>query len=197
MAILWSAPPNQTEVLSRTIPQIVDLSQGKNHLRVSGQLQDALVQECLNAAHDQVEYNSTTVLSTEMKVRQSYCPTAATRFLLTWQPVIAVESVIYLDESGDPVTIDGANYRLMQSNRGAAYLQVDDLALLTFAMQDDALQISYTAGFPDQGDVPAIALSAVKFRLAQHYGNLDDKQHDVNETRAIDCECLLKRGQYR
>ena len=102
---------------------------------------------------------------------------------LSVQPVIAISSIIYVDNNGDEQTLDAANY----------YLDIDELRFKTSfnkpALEDrsEAVRITYTAGYGAAStDVPEIDKLAIKLSVANRFEDLDMINGGAGERKAYE-----------
>lgn len=102
---------------------------------------------------------------------------------LTVHPVIAISSIIYVDNNGDEQTLDAANY----------YLDIDEVRFKTNfnkpALEDrsEAVRITYTAGYGAAStDVPEIDKLAIKLSVANRFEDLDMINGGAGERKAYE-----------
>jgi hypothetical protein len=90
------------------------------------------------------------------------------------------------------------SYRLITSSEAAAVLEFDsDFTRPTLNDRADAVTVTYTAGYADLASVPHRAKAAVKMKLAELFGNLDERQVAANEKSIASLIGTLDWGCYR
>lgn len=188
----------QTTVTAKSSDLPVTLEEAKAHLRVLNSDLDEEIAALLEAA---TEYCETVVgrsLRVSHTLTQSYdgWPCGLVRF--DRHPVTAVSHVKYYDADDVLTTVDSSNYRLHLSSEAAAVLEFDlDFTRPTLSVREDAVIVTYTAGYASLDDVPARAKAAVKLKLAELFGNLEERQVSANEKSIAALLGTLDWGCYR
>jgi uncharacterized phiE125 gp8 family phage protein len=199
-----------TTVTARTADLPVSPDEAKAHLRVLNGDTDEYIQTLIAAATEYCEGVTGRSLRVSETVVQNYDCWPSCRFQLDRQPAIAVTSLKYYDADGTLQTVGSSNYRLHKSRNAAAYVEIDgDYSQPTHDTREDAIQLTYTAGYESIDDVeadddtpmvlgvPAIAKHAIKIKLGLLFGNLDPRVIDNEENRLADCLAQLDWGCYR
>lgn len=95
---------------------------------------------------------------------------AGERVPLALAPVASVTSITYFDADNVEQTLPGASYGLHKDNAGGFYLRLSSGAAWPGTYhRDDAVSITYSAGYGDQpADVPA-AIRLVALDMIQHW----------------------------
>lgn len=188
----------QTVVTAKSNDLPVTLAEAKEHLRILGGDLDVEVFAALEAATEFCESVSGRSLRVSHTLAQKYASWPCDPVQFDRHPVKAISSITYYDADGASQTLATSKYRLQPSTNAAAALEWDD----TFDSpslddRDDAVTITYTAGYTDIESVPAMAKYAIKLKLAELFGDLDERRIDATQ-RA--CDSLLHQidwGCYR
>lgn len=148
--------------LQRTLAPATEpltLAEAKLFLRVDGSEEDAQITALIAAARDGAEHYLRRALIT-----QSWSlwleGRAAGHVTLPMGPVQSVAAVILHPESGSPVTVSAALYRLDGAKRRIIFDQ---------SLEEAEVELQYVAGYGDADDVPqAIRQGMLLHVLAMH-----------------------------
>lgn len=188
-----------TSVTARSSLLPVSLEEAKQHLRVTGEEQETYIDSLLHAATEYVESATGRSFRVSETVTQSYSEWPSC-FQFDREPVSAIESIEYYSD-GVLVEVDAENYRLVKSRNAAATLEWDaNFSRPTHDARADAIVITYTAGYETiDGElgVPALAKHAVKMKLSEMFGLLNEREMEVNAERLADIIAQLDWGSYR
>lgn len=188
----------QTTVTAKSSDLPVTLEEAKTHLRVLNSDLDEEIAALLEAATEYCETAIGRSLRVSHTLTQSYdgWPCGLVRF--DRHPVTAISHVKYYDADDVLTTVDSSNYRLHLSSEAAAVLEFDlDFTRPTLSVREDAVIVTYTAGYESLDDVPARAKAAVKLKLAELFGNLEERQVSANEKSIAALLGTLDWGCYR
>lgn len=151
-----------TTVTARDSDLPVALDEAKDHLRVINGDYDALIMSLLEAATEFCEAATSRALRISHTLTQSYGAWPCGRVLFDRQPVSAITHVKYYDTTPTLQTLSSAYYRLHQSSEAAAYLEFDDsFTAPALDDRDDAVIVTYTAGYGTIAAVPKRAKQAI------------------------------------
>lgn len=197
-----------TTVTARDAALPVELDEAKRHLRVMDSSLDTDIQAKLAAAIAAVENDCGRSIRVSTTLTQKYpCwPCNPVRF--DRNPVLETIGegddeepgtvVTYFDESGVEQTVDEGDYRVHVSSTAAGYLEFDgDFTRPGLATRDDAVTITFHAGYRTIDDVDPIAKEAVKIQLGLLFGNLDERVIATNERCYAALVSRLDPGYYR
>jgi uncharacterized phiE125 gp8 family phage protein len=185
----------QTTVTAKSSDLPVTLAEAKTHLRLLSDDLDIEVNALLEAATEYCESVCGRSLRVSQTLAQKYdgWPCSPVRF--DRQPVTAIASVKYRDGDDVEQTVSSTNYRLLASSEAAAVLEFDvDFTRPTLSDRADAVTVTYTAGY---AEVPARAKAAVNLKLAELFGNLDERMLPANERSIASLLGTLDWGCYR
>lgn len=188
----------QTTVTAKSSDLPVTLEEAKTHLRLLSSDLDEHVAGLLEAAVEYCETVCGRSLRVSHTLTQSYdgWPCGLVRF--DRHPVTAVSHVKYYDPDDVLTTVDSSNYRLHLSSEAAAVLEFDaDFTRPTLSYRDDAVIVTYTAGYATLDDVPHRAKAAINMKLAELFGNLDERMVAPNERAIASLLGTLDWGCYR
>jgi uncharacterized phiE125 gp8 family phage protein len=143
--------------------RIVSLADAKVHVRAQGNEEDALIEGMIATAEahlDGWEGELGRALVTQTW-REDFAGLSRSMRLRLF-PVASITSVIATSSSGDDITIDAANYRLLKDTLGF-YIQIRDLWAPPPIATDrpDAVRITYVAGQPVAEVPPPIKTAAL------------------------------------
>jgi uncharacterized phiE125 gp8 family phage protein len=187
-----------TTVTARDATLPVSLNEAKEHLRVIDDALDGDVEGKLAAAVAYCEAVSGRSLRKTHTLTQSYCtwPTGPVKF--DREPVSAITHVKYYDANGTLQTLTSTKYRLHASSESAAHLEWDDtFDSPSLDVRDNAVVITYTAGYTTIAAVPPMAKQATLLTLDLLYGNLEGRQFDACEKARDALLNALSWGAYR
>ena len=93
---------------------------------------------------------------------------------LPFSPVASVSSVTYLDDAGGSQTLAGTAWRL-QTGHAGPYVEIDDdVTLPTLDYRDDAVTVTFVAGYGAAAAVPAAIQHALIMIVAEMYDHRED-----------------------
>lgn len=177
-----------TTVTTRSADCPVSLDEAKAHLRVLNEDYDVLVQSLIEAATEYCETHTGRSLRVSQTLTQKYRQWPCNPVRFDRQPVLenvpesepaeAATVVQYYDANGDLQEVDAENYRLHQSSEAAAYLEFDSgFTRPTLESRDDAVVITYLAGYGDVASVPHRAKQAILLLMGHWFwqGNAEDQ----------------------
>ena len=188
----------QTSVTAKTSDLPVTLAEAKEHLRILHDDLDNEVQAALDAAVEWCESTTGRALRVSHTLTQKYRSWPCSPVQFDRQPVSAISGVTYYDAAGDAQTLATSNYRLQSSTKAAGYLEFDDsFSAPSLDERDDAVTITYTAGYASLAAVPTEAKYAIRLKLAELFGNLDPRMIDANRRACDDLLGSIQWGAYR
>lgn len=185
----------QTTVTAKSSDLPVTLEEARTHLRLMPGDLDTHVAALLDAATEYCETVCGRSLRVSHTLTQKYdgWPCGLVKF--DRQPVTAITSVTYYDADDASQTVSSGNYRLLASSEAGAVLEFDaDFTKPTLSDRVDAVTITYTAGYTE---VPARAKAAIMLKLAELFGNLEERALAANERAIGSLLGTLDWGCYR
>lgn len=146
----------------------VSLAAAKLHLRVDHDDEDALIRGCIAAARQDAEHQLGRALCAQtLRLSLDRFPGACIELLRP--PLLAVKAITYLDGDGVRQTLDPADYRAITDELVGYVLPAYGASWPTVRAEPGAVQITYTAGWPEASDVPESIKSWIKVRLGTLY----------------------------
>lgn len=156
---------------------VVDLDTARAHLRVAGSDDDMLIAAQvagLMAYLDGWGGILGRCLITQTW-REDFSCWPGLRIPLRLKPVQSVTSINYYDSDGVQQTWPASNYRLHPLHGGHYVAVVDGVSLPSIAVRDDAVQITYLAGYGERtDDVPEDIRRAMLLLLGDLYENREE-----------------------
>ena len=164
-----------TEITISTVEPL-DLAETKNHLRVSFAKEDAQILRLITGARQAFERDTGRQLITANLNGFLDCfPASSREFLeIARPPLLAVNSIVYLDTAGAPQTWSSAEYTVKafaepKAKRGEVYPSPDFDWPQIRAIRN-AITIDFDAGYgPSASDVPAEIKDALLGWISYHY----------------------------
>lgn len=185
-------------ITSRTADLPLTLAEAKSHLRKSGDELESEIQATLEAAVSYCEAITGRSLRVTTTLTQVYPQWPCDPVRFDREPVKAISSVTYYDQDGNSQTVASSNYRLIPQSESGAHLEWDDdFTKPTLDTRDDAVTITYTAGYDDIASVPATAKQAIKLKLSELFGELDPREADNYRRSCNDLLSAIDWGVYR
>lgn len=189
---------SQTTVTTVSAGLPVQLGEAKLHLRIEGGDLDIEVQAALEDAVDYCEAVSGRALRESVTVVQTYSEWPSDPIQFNRHPVKSIASVKYQDADNAEQTVLAANYRLHKSTEAAAYLVFDsDFLRPDIYFREDAIAITYVAGYDSIPVVPPRAKRLIKLKLSEFFGNLDERKVEANRRACDDLLRSIDWGAYR
>lgn len=143
---------------------VLPLAAAKEHLRIVIDDEDDLIAALRDAAVDFVQKFTEIQLSAQVRTwTGQFC---AEGIVTGVRPITAIGSIVYRDSSGAAVTLDPALYAIGLHGRivpmiGASWPRA--------AAIENAVTITFTAGFASAADIPPSLISAIKLMLGHLY----------------------------
>lgn len=160
MPLTLVAPPAE-EPISRV--------EAKAHLRLEHTADDDLVGALVVAARQYCEaFTGRALVAQTWKLT---LPAFEECIALPKPPILSVESVKYLDADGVERTISADEYMVVSDQYSAALSPDYGQSWPAARLQQDAVRITFTAGYGGPGDVPQVLKQGMLLHLAQLYEN--------------------------
>lgn len=168
-----------------TQPEVepVSLEEAKLHLRVDDDSEDALISAQITAAREWVEAHIGYVtVQRQLKLVLDYFPDGDT-ITLPRSKLISIDSVEYVDTDGATQTWSSDNYSADTNSEEGRLILDPDSDWPDTRDQRQAVTITYTAGWPDDGasppDYAAMVPNAIKAAIKLIVGNLYENRESV------------------
>ena len=187
-----------TTTTSKTSELPLSLADARDALRIDGSELDTQVDALLKTAQLWCESVTSRSLRVTRTVTQTYSQWPCNPIRFDWQPVKAITSITYYDEDGNSQTVSSSNYRLIESSEGAAIAEFDaDFSLPSVEVRRDAITITYTAGYDDLDSVPDDAKTAIRLKLRDLFGDMEEGEAKANARCLMSIIEPLKWRPYR
>lgn len=163
--IPWDSPvPDET---------VVTLDQAKQHCRVDSNDDDDLIETLIEAAIRHLDgingILGRCLLTQRFALPMRDFDSDDGKVRLSFPDVSAVLSVVYTDADGAEHTVDGATYLLME-DVVSSYLMIKSGSWPSgLATRDDAVTITFEAGFGTRSDIPRPIKQAILMIVADLY----------------------------
>ena len=159
---------------------------------------DAAVNLALESAVEFCEQVTGHVLRVSYTVDQSYPGWPCNPIRFDRQHVYSISSVGYYDADNSSQTVDSANYRLQESSDGASYLEIDsDFSAPDLYARNDAVVVTYLAGYSSISDVPTAAKMAILLQLQLNWGDLTPAESEATRRSRDEFLSSISWGCYR
>jgi uncharacterized phiE125 gp8 family phage protein len=172
-----------------TAPSVepVTLDEAKNHCRVDGTEDDALIASLIVAARESAEHEIGRALCTQTRelILDSFPPA----FVLRGSPIQSVVSVRYLDSDSVEVELDPQDYQLDNASEPGYVVPAYGKAWPASFPVPNAVRVRYVCGYGVAADVPA----AIKSWILLAVGTL----HAQRETVSMGLSSLPDRFWHR
>ena len=149
----------------------ISLAQAKAHLRIDYEDDDLYIAALIDAATGHLDGWSGLLgraLVTQTWRQDFPSLPADGKFRLPLAPVAAVSSITYLDAEGAVQTLDPAAYTLPVADGLGPYVRLVAAPPAT-ARRDDAVSVTFTAGYGPPADVPAAIRHALLLLVGHWY----------------------------
>ena len=155
------------EVSTAPATEPVSTADAKAHLKIDTSDEDALIDSWVVAARILIEKNwGISIITQTLKLRLDHFPYDDQRIMLPAPPLASVSSVQYTDSDGVLQTWDSSNYDVGVNDKPGTLKTAYNVSYPTTRSMDDAVIITYIAGFGGASDVPATIIHAIKLLLS-------------------------------
>lgn len=173
----------------------VSLAEAKQHLRVGGTAQDAMIQRLVTAATEQLEIDTErSWIAQTFEQRMLGFPEKGGSILINMRPVYSVESVKYkYDDNGvaTEATLADTQYDVDIARR-RIFLAPDVDSWPDTIENNRAVTIAFTAGQPNTDCVPELAKQAILLEVGRLY--FDPAQENlVNTNDGRSYEAIVRK----
>lgn len=157
-------------LLTQPSVSAISLEDAKAHLRVTSTTEDSVIQELLAVAASEVEARTCRVLlESTFALYLDRFPDSAP-IVLPRAPLIAVDSIKYLDGDGVEQTLAAEDYMVeLRREPGRVHPWLSWPA--TQASRPDAVTITFRAGYANPDAIPAALKHAIRLYVADVYLN--------------------------
>jgi uncharacterized phiE125 gp8 family phage protein len=150
---------------ANTLP--VSLAEAKLHLRVDAADEDTLITSLINAATQEAEHVMQRAI---MPQKWRYIAAAFEDAVPLRRPLVtAVESVQYVDTAGATQTLAAPAWRLVEAGLHHELRPAVGGSWPAVRYQEDAVRVTFVAGWADAAAVPELIKAWIKLRLGALY----------------------------
>lgn len=148
-------------------------TEAKAHLLVTHNDDDDLIDRQIVAARQWVEhYTQRQLVTATWRLSLDAFPTCGDRIIeLPKPPAASVTSITYYDESGVSQTLASSKYILDSDSEPARVAEAPNQTWPSTQSRINAVTMTYTAGYGDEGDVPAALKAAMLLIIGHYYEN--------------------------
>lgn len=164
--------------LDHTAPELISLEFAKEHLKIEADFteEDALITEYIDMAIEQAEtFINASIYEAKIEYKASSFQDLCAMDKFKVSPVKSIESVKYLDQSGDEQTVSSNDYNLLPVDKYTSKIEfVPDYEFpATQANKFNAVQVVLLLGY-DEESLPKQIKSSVLLILSWLYENRTD-----------------------
>lgn len=179
-------------VLKVVIPPAVEpvgREDAKQHLRVDGNEQDAVIDRCIRVAREQAEaYQNRAYLEQILELVLERLPDMPVH--LPRPPLVSLEAVTLTDEDGATTAVPITDFIVdTDSEPGRLFFKKGKSWPAVTLGEGGSLRIRYKAGLADAADVPARVLQAI---LVQTGYLFENREADTAGEGGSDAEMLFR-----
>jgi len=159
----------------------ISLQDAKDHLRIDGTDEDALILAYIRAASDYAEKaTNLQFLTSTWKLRLNEFPAGSDPIIFQKNPVQSISSISYVDIDGNSQTWASSNYEVDVTSRPGRIRPVNTESYPSTKDQYNAVTITFDAGYgDDNSDVPDEIRSALRIMVSYLFENRD-MVHSMN-----------------
>lgn len=162
-----------TKITVQPAREPVSLQDAKDHLNLTHDLDDALVEVLIQSARERVEKHTGRALITQ--TRQLVLGAFENSMLLPYPPLQSVDSIAYVDTAGTAQTLAAAVFDEDTTGEPGRVLLAYEQSWPEARSQFNAVTITYKAGYGDNAqDVPAPIRSAMLLIIGHLYENREE-----------------------
>lgn len=171
MALRLTVPP-ATEPIS--------LAEAKAHLRVTSSTEDTLIGVLISAARQTAENELRRALISQTweKTLDAF-PSAIE---LPYPPIIAITTIVYVDELGATLTLSAPSYQLDNKTEPGWVMPAYGYDWPATRAVANAVTVTYTAGYGAAAAVPAAIKQWMLLMIGQYYENREGSVPGVTMT---------------
>jgi len=160
----------RTSLITPPAETAVSLEDAKRHLRVDFDDDDVLIQAYIEAGTDLIQQQTARCLIT-----QTWAVTFDAfedPYLLPWAPVQDAE-ITYFDDANASQTLATSVYGTYADHRGFYIGLISGEAWPTVYARNDAISVTFVAGYGGPDEVPAALKAALMVLVADMYANAE------------------------
>lgn len=154
------------EVSTAPATEPVSTADAKAHMKIDTADDDELIDSWVVAARILIEKNwGVSLITQTLKLRLDHFPHDGQRIMLPAPPAATITSVQYVDNDGNTQTWASSNYAIAVNDRPGTLSRAYNVSYPTTRSIDNAVTITYTAGYGVASAIPANIIHAIKLLL--------------------------------
>lgn len=160
-------------VTSVPADELLSAEEAKRHLRIINSDHDTEIGDLIRAARDYCERFTQRTLRAAVTRTKTFDEWWRGDFKLEFPPILAspAPTITYYDTLNASQTLAASNYYLDRSTDGGAKLiWTPSASLPSLYDRNDAITVTYTAGYSSLTAVPPAAVRAMKLKLTEYWG---------------------------
>ena len=162
-------------VITPPVSEPVTLNDMKAHLRLFHNDEDTIIGSYITAARSYCEEVLSRAMITQTILYTMDRWPSRNRILLPRAPLISVTSVQYVDDDNNTETFANTNYVVDTDNEpGMIVLRSGETWPDETLFPENAVRITFQAGYGAAADVPATFKQAIMFLVAHYYKNREE-----------------------
>jgi uncharacterized phiE125 gp8 family phage protein len=163
MALVLIIPPAQ---------EPLTLEEAKLHLRVDGTDEDGLIEGLIETVRDMAELHTGRALMPQTwQLSLPRFPYDNGEIQIPRPPFAQIDTVVYIDPDGVAVTMEAADYAVYKGAILSYVKPAYGVSWPSTRLVDDAVKITFQAGYESAGKVPAPIKAWMKVMLTTLYEN--------------------------
>jgi uncharacterized phiE125 gp8 family phage protein len=167
--------------------ELLSVEEAKRHLRRMDGEADDLIGELIPVAREFCERYTNRTLRTAVTRTVKFPSWWGTDYRLPFPPLLGVTSVTYYDASNVSQTLAASNYAVELSGDGGGRIIWGTSATIPSVYdREDAITVTYTAGYASAANCPRVAIQAMKLKLTELFGVGTESELEAACERAKD-----------
>lgn len=175
-----------------TAPTIepVNLDEAKDHLNVMHYEDDALISRAISSAREQAEvFTRRVFISQTWDISLKNLPQQGIRLFPS--PVIAIESITYVDTSGQTQTLAADQYQVVRDPHDPRIIPAYGVRWPAVLDHENSVTVRAAFGYGQAGDVPASIKAAIFLLVGEMYQHREETGPSNLGTLPLTSERLL------
>lgn len=163
--------PSNYKITTEPTTEPITLAEAKEHLRITDTNEDSLIESLIKVAREWAEKYENRVYIAQTITAHYNC--FGSKMKLPLNPVLSIDSITYIDDSGDEQTLDSSNYELDNYSVPAYVYPAYNISYPSVRAVPNTITIIYTAGYnndpSDLTDIPERVKASIKLILSHLY----------------------------
>jgi len=155
------------KVTTQPTVEPITLAEAKTHLRIIHDEEDNYIMGLISAARKWCEYYQNRAYITQTITAK--CDAFPLTFVLPMPPLVSVTSIQYIDTAGSTQTLSSSYYDVDTYAEPGRVTEAYSYSWPATRIIDNAVTITYVAGYGDPADVPEHIKHAIKLMVSHFY----------------------------